>query len=679
MNSKRRKVLLVFFTAILAMGIQSIPVVSPFGTDNQVYGDAYVRSSLSGSASAQQGEEKVAITIEVENKDNAAFTFDGAVLEIEKPDNITVSGGTTGTVTLVKGEKTNLIFYLNVGRFADTGTRWLSLTLRNAGVSVHKNLSLGSVRIYQKLGTPQNDGSGQGAAALDIIHFIDPEDGFASGQENVLDLKIQNYGNTVIKNATLNLILPDGLSIYNASNSAALGYISTGSVREVSFPIAVDDDAETKNYEVTVKLTGLDYNNAAVNEEKTFYIPVNGSGVSVKNAEITNISVPDEVFGDEEFTLSFDVVNRNSAGLKDVRINVDVPEGLLNKTRSTFIEPSIPAGSTKSYTVALFAADGAQEKAYTLKISLDSSTSSSENSNSVNQYASVYVSGVSGEKTPQLMVDSYDYGGAFVEAGDAFLLTMGLYNTSGSHTISNIKITLSSEDGAFIPVDSSNSFYIEKLGTKERTTQALILSVKPNAEQKTTPLNVDMSYEDGAGNAFTSKDTISIPIMQETRLDVDDIIAPPGLYAGMQGYLSVQFYNMGKTTLNNLRIVAEGDFDTPESTSYFVGNLESGDSDVYDFSFIPRQGGTMEGKVTFTYEDASGDQQVLERPFSFQIMEEMPAFNEGPPPEDMPAEGGMSKTLKIVLGILVLLIGGGIFAWRKIRKKKMQREMEINE
>ena len=676
MKSRKRRAFLVFLAAALALGLQALPAGSLYGINNQAYASTYVKTSLVGRTSATQGDQNVAVTVEVENKSSEAFTFDSAVLELEYPNSITISGGSTGTVILAKGEKANITFYLTVGRFASTGTRWTGLKLRNDGVLVHENVSLGSVRIYEKLGTPKG-GTGTYAAALDFIHYTDPEGGFASGQDNTLNIRLQNYGNTVLRNTELSLVLPDGLSVYNASNSANLGYISTGSSREVSFPITVDDDAETKNYAVIVKLTALNYTNDAVSEEKTFYIPVNGSGTSVKNTEITNISVPDQVSGQDEFVLSFDVVNQNSAGLKDIKVDVDVPEGLLNKSRSTFIEPSIPGNSQKSYAVTLFAADGAKEKTYTVKISL-SSSGSDEDSNSVTQYASVYVSGVSGEKTPQLMVDSYSYGGTFVQAGDEFLLELGLYNTSSSHTVSNIKATVSSEDGAIIPVNSSNSFYIDKLGKKERTDQALFLTVKPNAEQKTTPLTVDMSYEDGSGNEFTSKDIISIPVMQETRLEVDDIIAPPELYAGMQSGLSVQFYNMGKTILNNLRVTAEGDFDTTESTSYFVGNMESGKSDTYDFGFIPRKGGAMEGKIIFTYEDASGDVQILERPFSFQVMEEMPVFDEGIPPEDMAGEGG-GKKIWIVMGIIAWLIGCGVFAWRKIRKKKLHREMEIDE
>jgi uncharacterized membrane protein len=678
MNSKSRKAFLVFIAVVMALGVQVLPVGFGSGQGNPVYGGTmWINSKVIGSASAVQGDQNIVVTIEVENKENGNFTFDSATLGLSTTKDVTISGGSTGTITLTKGQKATISFYLTVGRFAVSGSRTMSLILRNAGTTVHENGSIGRFTIYDKVADP-NNGTGTYAAVLDITHYTNPEGGFDAGQDNTLILDIINNGNTIIKNAELSLTMPDGLSMNNASNSLAMGYISTGSRKEVSFPIAVNADAQSKNYAITAELTGLSFNNSAVSLKKTFYIPVNGSGTSIKSAEIANISVPGQVSGEEEFILSFDVKNENSAALKNVKINVDVPEGLLNKTKSTFIEASIPAGSSKTYSVTLFAADGAKEKTYSMKISL-SSSAQTESTDAVTQYASVYVSGVAGAKTPQLMVDSYSYGGTFVQAGDEFLLELSLYNTSSSHTISNIKVTVNAADGEIIPVNSSNSFYIDKLGKKERINQVLYLSVKPGAEQKTTPLNVKMSYEDGAGNPFTSEDIISIPVMQDTRLEVDDIIAPPELYAGMQTGVSVQFYNTGKTILNNLRITAEGDFDTPESTSYFVGNMEGGKSDSYDFSFIPRKGGTMEGKIIFSYEDASGNVQLLERPFSFQVMGEMPVFDEGMMPEDIANGGGGSKAPWIILGVLALLTGGGVFAWRKIRKKKMNREMEIDE
>ena len=686
MSSRKRKLLTVVLTAVMTLGIQSvIPAdnldIGHFSSGNVVYADNPVNVSLSvertSGNSAKQGEERVPVIIEIKNTGSREVEFDSAELKLDEPDSIAVTGGETGNVTLGSEDEDTITFYLNVGGNAETGSRDMELVLKSGTGEAEETVytkQLGIFRIGEKLATTSGDRGT--VVSSDIVHSISPSGGFSPGQDNVLTLNLKNIGNTVIKNAVLSLTLPEELSVYNSSNSANLGYISVGSTRDVSFPITVDEDAVSKNYAVTVELSGLSYYNDEVSSDKTFYIPVNGSGGSLKNAEITNISIPSEVSGDDEFTLSFDVVNQSGANLKNVKINVDVPEGLLNKTRSAFVESSIPAGSSRNYSVKLFADDSAKEKAYPIKISLSSSASISE-SDAVIQYASVYVAGISGEKTPQLMVADYGFGGTYVEAGEVFSLDLGLYNTSSAHDISNIKVTINSEDGSIIPVNSSNSFYIERLDKKERTDYSLMLSVKPTAEQKTTALNVDMSYEDGSGNTFESKDIISIPVMQDTRLEVDDVIAPPELYVGMQSGVSVQFYNMGKTVLSNLRVTAEGDFDTPESNSYFVGNMESGKSDSYDFSFIPRAGGTMEGKIIFTYEDASGSEQVLERPFSFEVMGEMPVFNEMPP-EEMGDEG--NGKLKWIIGAVILALAViGVIIWRKRRKKKINQEMEIDE
>ena len=394
MNSRKRRILLVLLAAVVTAGLQTMPFGDLFGMTNSVYGAAAaVKSKVIEKPSAVQGDENVLVVIEVENNSDESFVFDSAELKVDSRDNVTVSGGSTGSMTLATGKKTTISFYLKIGRYASPGSRYLNVTLKNGGTVVHENLSLGSFKIYEKLAVPGD--SGNYVAALDMIHYINPEGGFDSGQENTLAIEIRNNGNTVIKNAELSLTFPEGLSIYNASNSASFGYLSTGSKREASFPISVDDDAETKSYAVTAKLTGLDYSNAAVSLEKTFYIPVNGSGTSIKNAEIANISIPSEVAGQDEFILSFEIHNNNSADLKNVKIDLDIPEGLLNKTRGAFVESVIPAMSSKSYSVTLFAEDGAKEKAYPIKISL-SPTGAADDAADVIQYASVYVKGTSG-------------------------------------------------------------------------------------------------------------------------------------------------------------------------------------------------------------------------------------------------------------------------------------------
>jgi len=394
---------------------------------------------------------------------------------------------------------------------------------------------------------------------------------------------------------------------------------------------------------------------------------------------ITNINTPPVAIAGNDFTVSFNVTNQGDFATGRLKITAEVPDGLANRTKNIFLEQSIAKGQSKSYSVTYFSEDGAAEKNYPIMITVEPA-SGGDAADTVMQYTGVFIeNGGSGSiKTPQLMVSNYSYGGSFVQAGDQFRLDIGLTNTSSNHTLQNIKVTLQSGDGTFIPVNSSNSFYINRIDRNGYADYSIYLSVKPDAEQKTTSINVDMSYEDSSGNAFTATDVISIPIMQETRLIVDDIIAPPELYAGMQNGVNVEFYNMGKTTLNNLRIYAEGDFDTMESTSYYAGNMESGRSDSYNFSFIPRGPGVMEGTVYFTYEDASGDQQVIEKQFSFDIME-MPVWNEEPFPIDENMGGKKTPWLPIGAGAVAVAGAAGIVLWKRHRKKKMNREMEIDE
>jgi hypothetical protein len=114
-----------------------------------------------------------------------------------------------------------------------------------------------------------------------------------------------------------------------------------------------------------------------------------------------------------------------------------------------------------------------------------------------------------------------------------------------------------------------------------------------------------------------------------------------------------------------------------ESNRYFVGNMESGSSDSYDFSFIPRATGSMTGKIIFTYEDASGDPQQLEKEFIFDIMD-MPVWEEQPMPmeEDM---GGKIPWVPIGIGAVVVISAGVVAVYKIRHKRKMHREMEIDE
>ncbi len=650
-----------------------------------VYADAIsdLIIDFEGDYFASQGAQDVKVTFSIKNNAPLGGSTYNYRAELSVGNDLSVSSGnSTAATTLEPGDKDSRTFKIDVARRASVNSHTLTLILYDSNSGAKLTEKRASIEIAEDL-NPQSSAKN---AAVDIVYKLSNEDGIIAGDVTTINLEIFNRGNTEIKNAQVSLNLPDGMSINNAAGYVNAGYILVGSTFKCKFPLTGDETLTSKNYPITVKITGADSSNDSVSLEQTLYIPVKGTGekLSAKDIEITGISIPQQVMAGDEFTLAFDVANRGTSSLKDAKVTVEVPEGLANKTKNVFVITGLEAGKTQRCSLTLFSPKKTEKDEYQmLKITAEASSSSSSGENSgktvtVSQYAGTMVKNLGGaEKTPQLMISNYSYGGSYVQAGDDFGLNLGLYNTSATQDLVNVKVTVTADDGTFIPVKSSNAFFVDKIEAKGSAAHSIVMNAKRDAEQKTYSLTVDMSYEDTAGNAFTSKDVISIPVMQETRLVVDDLVAPPELYTGMQSSLSVEFYNMGKTVLNNLRVNVEGDFDASQSNMYYVGNMETGKSDSYDFTFIPRQSGPMTGTVTFTYEDAAGNEQRYEKPFEVTIMEEVPW-------ED-PGMMDPTETEKKIPWIPISIAGAaavaviGLIVWRKHRKKKREQEMEIDE
>ena len=533
-----------------------------------------------------------------------------------------------------------------------------------------------TARVQVKALADEVDPPAVDVANVTITHDLDNSDGIIPGEANDLSLLVTNKGDVTLSNVIVSLSLPSGLSLDNDSASKPLDSITVNSHKHAVFPVIADDSIKSGSYALSVTVDATYGSGSKFTTTQTVYVPVKSGGSQIQsNLEITGITVPAEVNTGEDFQLTFSVTNTNVREFTNLKISVDGGADVINKSKNIFIEPTFKKAGTKTYSVTYYVPASSAEKFYPIKISVEPSFGTGTDGDIVSQYTGVLAKSIGGSKKPQLIVENYSYGGAQVQAGSNFQLALTLLNTSASQSISNIKITLSSEDGSFIPYNSSNSFYIESIGKKQKYGKTLNLSVKPDAVQKTTAVTVSMSYEDSAGTAYESNDVISIPVMQQTKLVVDDIIAPPDIYTGQPMSVSVQFYNMGKTVLSNLKITAEGNFTPTESTNTYVGNMEKGNSDYYDFSFIPNEAGPMTGNVIFTYEDLSGNQQVLKKAFTFQVMDmpEQP-IDPGMPPPDT---GSGSKLPFIIAGVLLALATLGIIIWRKIRKNKKAKELEF--
>lgn len=282
-----------------------------------------------------------------------------------------------------------------------------------------------------------------------------------------------------------------------------------------------------------------------------------------------------------------------------------------------------------------------------------------------------------GGSKPKIIIDSYEYGGDAVMAGTTYDLVVRFSNTSEAVGIKNAKVVMTADEGIFIPVDSANSFFIERIGAGETVEQVLTLKVKADAKVQMYGITFKIDYEDQNGksydemkNPYTAEEKISINVKQEVRLEVSDIVLPPEAYVGGPVPVEVEFFNMGKSPMYNLMVKLEGDFQA-QNSNYFVGNFEAGRSDFFSGQIIPEKAGTLNGNLRFVFEDETGVKQEKSFPVTVNVMDgqapnpggEVPPIDPGMGGEVPPVEGaGFTMPLWgwAAVVLVPLLVGGGI-------------------
>ena len=677
------KAILLALTWVMALWIIPLTPAPGLIQAQRVYAgrpEGLVIEHVSGF-SVVQGET-ISLCVEIRNEREGQ-----ARLEVSLSDgkgDFTVTKKSQSAAVVSKGSVLQAIFEVKASRVASSGDRSLTVTVRD----MDRGEEL-SEKIHLNVSENLSPSSGSAAAAFDIS-LIQGGEGLQAGKVTQVGFELFNKGNTYLKNTLVTLALPEGLSIQGGSNSVNLGYVTIGSAKRVEFPVTVEEETPGKNQPFTLKISGLNREGENQSVEQVFYLPVLSEGKKEKAAAedltISQVTIPKQVPVETDFQLRFQVSNPSGKEAKAVRVSVEGQEGMINKTSNVFLIDSLEKGRPQSFSVTFFAPQDQGGKFQPFKITVQPQTQEGKEGQPQTQYTGLFVEKKpkepekteTGEKTPQLMVSDYAYPGGQVQAGSSFPLSITLKNTSAGKEIRNIKVTVSSEEGTFLPVSGSNSYFIERIRPRAAAEKTLQLAARPDAEQKTSCLSVAMSYEDEQGNGYTATDQISVALWQESRLVVEEPLQPPELYPQTEAFVNVQFYNMGKTVLHNLRVQAEGDFDVSGQKLYFVGNMAAGSGDYYDLTLIPRQEGPMEGRLIFTYENDGGEEIVYEKPFLMTV-ESSPWEEEGFGEdfyEDQASPGSGMLPLALCAGGLAGA-AGGLFMWRKKKKKGFLKALSL--
>ena len=665
----------IFAIALSVLMIISLLPLSAFADDAMK-----VSLTKSSPSSVVQGDS---FYVEVTATANAELPYKVILVPADK--DIQVLTGESGTITSTEKQKVN--FKLMATKGASLGFHDVYVKAVKPG---EETTVYGQYKFSVQAAQDMKGYSSMSNFSASISIDADGNQFLTAGQTNNLKVFVFNDGTRYTLDTTCTISgLPTGITLKSGTMKKNLGYYLIGKTCTAEYELEVAEGIKDGSYPLTITITGAYANGegSLVKESlsETFYIPVKGGkGTGAESYDYKldyDITGGTELIAGKSNEIDVKITNSGNKAYEKLVSIITLPAGCSLKSGSTrqvvgAVEPGQTVSVKYQVNVDKEASNGSKQFGLLL---------SGIGNTAVNETLYLPVSGgktdgeiSKSEINPILLLTAYEYGGEAITAGNEFDLTLTLTNTSNK-PIQNVKVTVSSEGNSFLPVGSSNSYYISSVGAGASSTKVLHLSCVNDAEQKQTSVTVASSYQDGDGTPFSASDVVTVPVVQATRFEVDEILDPGWLTADSQGFLSVNYYNKGRNQLYNLKISAEGDFTIDGNASQYIGNMAAGRNDYYSLNFWPLQAGPMNGKVIFTFEDAAGNEQIVEKEFNFNIGEAMvwddPGFGEWEEPQQkkMPLWGWGA----IGLGVLIVLIV--VLKALKKRKKAKQEALELDD
>jgi|GEM_PF-1040632 len=638
-----------------------------------------------GAATVTQGE-----TIYVEVLAQASDSTPYRLMIVPADSDIQVVSGNNGTFSGTS--QIRQVFGVMATKGASEGTH--DIYVRAVNVNDESN-SYSSEKYSIQVNKAQSSSGPMDGFAVDFSFAVEDADSLKAGETQTIKVFLYNRGSSYMKNAVATVDLgSSGLTLAEGSLRQNLGYFYEGKTLTADYTVNVPKDIKTGSYPISVTVAGqtlqtqgtdVVWGSASVTD--TFYIPVIGKGEEA--AKEYKYEMTSAVDGGKDLragtngTVTFTLKNTGKDDMSNIATTLSLPSGLSiasGSTKHNLGDIASGASATTSYMINVN--KNAEGGSYPITVYI---TGMGEEQMTEVQYVPVQAAPEKQEEeqtgdkiNPILMVSGYEYGTEDVQAGSDFTLALTLNNTS-TKQLRNIKVTVTTTGDVFRPKGSSNSYYISSIPAGGFNTKNLELSCSGDAAQGPTSVSVAMAYQDNDGGSYTASDVISVPVAQQIRFSVDPILDPGWITADSQGYLSVNYYNKGKTPLYNLTITAEGDFTMDGNATNYVGTMQSGRSDYYNINFYPNQAGPMNGTITFKFEDAAGKEHEVVQEFTFNIGEAQMWDDPGMIDPMVPEKQGLPTWAKIAIPVAAVAVLAIVISIIKKRKKAKQEALELDE
>ena len=461
------------------------------------------------------------------------------------------------------------------------------------------------------------------------------------GEDTQILFRIRNDGEVTALNTYLSVDFGEtNITPLYETPKVKIGDLAAGKDQFMSLPIRILPTAAEGLKTVTLKLEFKNMDGEQGTNTHDIFIDLKKKD-NAPDLSVDGITFKGTVEPGNKITLLATIANYGRTQAKDVKIKLDEtsiglgPEGLVKGyyTEDIWVG-SIKADGNRQAKIPLTVSKQATKGLKTLNLII---SYTDEAGKEYSTKAAVYPDVIKedeeeeqGVSRPKLIVSKYSTDVEELRAGSTFNFTFDLRNTHSSVAAKNISVTVSQADNIFTPTQGSNSFFINRIAPGETVQNTLEMKVKSDTMTKAYPIKLTIEYEyDGikenpATGEIGDKTEVelSLQAVENSRPAIDYVSVyswDGAVIVGNPATLSFEFYNMGKSPLNNVIAQVEGDFKKAEGDRQFIGNVEAGGSTLAEFDVIPNVEGTAKGIVKITFEDSNGEEIEFEKEFEAMV------------------------------------------------------------
>lgn len=470
------------------------------------------------------------------------------------------------------------------------------------------------------------------------------------GDDTQMLFRVRNDGEITALNTYLSIDFGAGegssgiIPLYETPKMR-LGDFTAKKSEFMSLPIRVLPNATPGLKTVTLNVEYKDVDGKAYTESRDIFVDITKKD-NAPLLVIEDLAIKGTLEPGNNVTVVATLNNYGETVAKDVTVKVDEasegfgPSGLIKNyfTESLWIG-SVKSEDTRNADIPLTISNHATGGIKTLNILI---SYKDEAGTTYETKATIYPDVIAPEEDeevqvskPKLIVSKYTTDTEELRAGSIFNFTFDLANTHDSVGAKNITITVTQEENIFTPTQGSNSFFIQRIAPGSTSQNTLEMKVKADTMTKAYPIKLTVEYEyDGikpnpaTGNiGETEIIELSLQAVENSRPVVDyvNVYSWDGnVIVGNPATLAFEFYNMGKSPLNNVVATVEGDFMKSDGNMYFIGNVAQGSASYVEFDVIPNMEGMANGIVKITFEDSNGDEIEFTKEFESMVSSPIP-------------------------------------------------------